>query len=223
MRVSIMQPYFFPYAGYYRLFTAVDMFVVLDCVQFPRRGWVHRNKLKNSNGELQWLTLPLIKSNRDTTRICDLRFQEDAFNLFEDQRRKFPFLNDIENSGSELSEILMDFDVSPVQYLVRSLKWVTEKLNISKPIMLSSTLNIPEHFKAQDRILEIAKRVEATEYVNAPGGRELYDLESFRSSGLNLEFLQDYSGSYESMLQRLLNEEVTVVKEEILNNTVTSE
>ena len=43
--VAIMQPYFIPYAGYFRLFTGADLFVVCDDVQFPRRGWLHRNKL----------------------------------------------------------------------------------------------------------------------------------------------------------------------------------
>jgi WbqC-like protein family len=50
LTVAIMQPYFLPYAGYSRLFAATDLFVVYDCVQFPRRGWVHRNRLVNTAG-----------------------------------------------------------------------------------------------------------------------------------------------------------------------------
>jgi len=219
MRVSIMQPYFFPYAGYYRLFAASDVFVVLDCVQFPRRGWVHRNKLKNVNGELQWLTLPLVKSNRDTTRICDLAFSDDAPGQFNTLRRKFPCLEDLDSAEPALAEILSDFSVSPVEYLVRSLEWVTERLNLKRPIILSSSLQIPGHFKAQDRIMEIAKRVQATHYINAPGGRDLYDHEAFESSGLCLDFLSDYSGSYDSMLQRLLSENTKKIEDEILSNT----
>ena len=57
--VAIMQPYFYPYAGYFRLFARADLFVVYDCVQFPRRGWVHRNRLTGADGQLQWLTLLL--------------------------------------------------------------------------------------------------------------------------------------------------------------------
>jgi hypothetical protein len=58
---AIMQPYFLPYAGYFRLFAATDLFVVYECVQFPRRGWVHRNQLVNTAGAERWLTLPLEK------------------------------------------------------------------------------------------------------------------------------------------------------------------
>ena len=62
--VAIMQPYFFPYAGYFRLFAASDLFVIYDCVQFPRRGWVHRNLLPDASGSERWLTLPLEKPRK---------------------------------------------------------------------------------------------------------------------------------------------------------------
>ena len=62
MRIAIMQPYFIPYAGYFRLFQSVDLFVVYDCIQFARRGYVHRNQLPNFTDELSWITLPLAKA-----------------------------------------------------------------------------------------------------------------------------------------------------------------
>lgn len=219
LRISIMQPYFFPYAGYYRLFAAADVFVVLDCVQFPRRGWVHRNQLSNSNDEPQWLTLPLAKSDRDTTRICDLRFSENASHLMEEQMRRFPCLTNLDKKEPELAAILSDFSVSPVEYLVRGQDWITKRLGLSRPIVMSSSLGIPESFKAQDRILEIAKQMNARHYINAPGGRDLYEAAAFEAAGLSLNFLSDYSGSYQSILQRLLNESAASVAQEILQNT----
>ena len=219
MHIAIMQPYFFPYGGYYRLFAAADVFVVLDCVQFPRRGWVHRNQLSNSKGEPQWLTLPFVKSDRDTTRICDLRFSEDAPHLMEEQMRRFPCLINLEKKEPRLAAILSDFGVSPVQYLVRGLEWTTERLGLKRPIVMSSSFEIPERFKAQDRILEIAKRMNARHYVNAPGGRDLYEATAFEAAGLSLNFLPDYAGSYQSMLQRLLSEGTASVAQEILQNS----
>jgi len=75
--VAIMQPYFNPYAGYFRLLAAADLFVNYDCVQFPRRGWVYRNRLPDSNGAAGWLTLPLEKAPRSAT-FGDLRFPADS-------------------------------------------------------------------------------------------------------------------------------------------------
>ena len=71
--VAVMQPYFMPYAGYFRLFAAADLVAIFDCVQFPRRGWVHRNRLPGRNGETQWLTLPLQKATTGT-QINNLKF-----------------------------------------------------------------------------------------------------------------------------------------------------
>src|SRR5215207_8721062 len=89
--VAIMQPYFIPYAGYFRLFAASDLFVIYDCVQFPRRGWVHRNRLPDATGQESWLTLPLAKAPRDV-RIRDLRFSADADQILADRMRRIPLL-----------------------------------------------------------------------------------------------------------------------------------
>jgi hypothetical protein len=72
-----MQPYFMPYAGYFRLLAATELFVVYERVQFPRRGWVPRNKLADAHGQPQWLTMPLASAEVDTA-ICDLRFRSGA-------------------------------------------------------------------------------------------------------------------------------------------------
>jgi hypothetical protein len=217
--VAIMQPYFFPYGGYYRLFAAADVFVVLDCVQFPRRGWVHRNRLDNANGDPQWLTLPLAKGDRDTTRICDLRFSDSAPQMMQEQLLRFPCMRDVERNEPQLAASLSDFSISPVEYLVRGLQWATGRLGLVRPIVMSSTLEIPSELRAQDRIIEIAKRLEATHYINAPGGQDLYEAAAFKAAGLSLNFLSDYVGSYSSMLQRLLSEDPASVALEVRQNT----
>src|SRR5260221_7894339 len=86
-----MQPYFVPYAGYFRLLAATDLFVVYDCVQFPRRGWVHRNRLPDATGELRWLTLPLERAPQETL-ISELRFRSDARAALLEQFPRFPLL-----------------------------------------------------------------------------------------------------------------------------------
>jgi hypothetical protein len=74
--IAVMQPYFFPYAGYFQLFHKTDTFVILDCVQFPRRGWVHRNQFTKLDGSVDWLTLPIRKCPQETL-IKDLEFDLD--------------------------------------------------------------------------------------------------------------------------------------------------
>ena len=89
--VAIMQPYFCPYAGYFRLFAASDLFVLYDCVQFPRRGWVHRNRLPDASGVDRWLTLPIERAPRSVL-IRDLAFPPRAVKVFADRLASFPIV-----------------------------------------------------------------------------------------------------------------------------------
>ena len=86
-----MQPYFMPYAGYFRLFASTDQFVLYDDVQFPKEGWVHRNRLLNQNGEPAWLTLP-IKRMPLKTKINEIVFNSEAGLLWRERMRKFSSL-----------------------------------------------------------------------------------------------------------------------------------
>lgn len=218
MKITIMQPYFYPYAGYFRLFSECDQFVFLDCVQFPRRGWVHRNQLSNDAGEKAWLTLPLLKGERDTTRIQDLRFPPDAREVLLRQFSRFPALRFLERDHPALYEELCDVGEDVTEYLIRTLVRATVRLGIDRPYIRSSSLGIPSHLKAQERILAIAKAVGATEYLNLPGGVDLYDPAEFAGAGLRLHFLPPYNGSYVSMLERLIRDEPDRVREEIEAN-----
>lgn len=218
MKIAIMQPYFYPYAGYFRLFSECDQFIVLDCVQFPRRGWVHRNQLSNDVGEKAWLTLPLLKGERDTTRILDLRFPVDARDTLIRQFPRFPALRSLEKDHPELFEQVCCVGEDVTEYLIGTLKHATAQLGIDRPYIRSSSLGIPQHLKAQDRILAIAKAVGATEYVNLPGGVDLYDAAEFAKAGIRLHFLPPYNGAYVSMLERLIFESPDRVREEIEAN-----
>lgn len=64
MKLAIMQPYFFPYIGYFQLIHAVDKFIILDDVNYINRGWINRNKII-INGEAKWFTLSLDKASQN--------------------------------------------------------------------------------------------------------------------------------------------------------------
>ena len=211
-----MQPYFIPYAGYFRLFAAADLFVALDCVQFPRRGWVHRNRLADNNGNLQWITLPLTKGDRDSTRICDLRFPSNATLDYSRSRNRFGAIAKLNTRYPELTKAIFTLLNDPMEYLIQTLSDISALLHIEKPIVRSSSLSIPDEFRAQARIIEIARRLGASDYINAPGGRELYDEASFRQHGLALHFLPAYDGNYASIVDRLAIDSLADLQAEML-------
>lgn len=181
LTVAVMQPYWAPYAGYFRLWAAADIVVLFDDVQFPRRGWVHRFKV----GE-RWITLPVEKAPRDT-RICDMKL-EDGLNL-----------------GFYLSETVLHN---------------IEVLGLKKLTLRSCKMNIDPALRAQERVIAICQQLGATRYVNASGGRDLYDAPTFASFGMELGFLKRYEGNYDSILIRLLTEKPEDIAAEIRRETV---
>jgi hypothetical protein len=213
--IAVMQPYFIPYAGYFRLFAASDLFVIYDCVQFPRRGWVHRNRLVDQSGNLSWLTLPLEKAPRDIL-IRDLRFSPDAAALIRQRVRPFGLAA---QHGSEalrsMIDILLDPREHPVDYIARLLECAVACLGLPWNVIRSSSLNLPDSLRGQDRILEIARRLGARRYVNPPGGRSLYDPAAFADAGIELRFLPEYSGPASSILARFMDEDRAALAEEL--------
>ncbi len=85
--------------------------------------------------------------------------------------------------------------------------------------MRSSSLNVPAQVRGQDRILEIARRLGASRYVNAPGGRDLYDSDAFAEAGIELRFLPEYAGPHASILTRILQEHRDDLARDILAAT----
>lgn len=220
LTVAIMQPYFFPYAGYFRLFAASDLFVVYDCVQFPRRGWVHRNKLIDASGEARWLTLPLEKAPQDVL-IRDLRFPPNAAEELTERLRPFPAIAAGTAGTEHVLAALRDVRGSPLEYLERLLEITAAYCELPWRTVRSSTLGVPPEYRGQDRILEIARRLGATHYVNASGGRELYDADTFDKAGIELRFLVDYQGPLASILQRMLTENRDDLIRDIAASSVT--
>lgn len=207
-----MQPYFVPYAGYLRLFAATDLFVLYDCVQFPRRGWLHRNQLLDARGEAQWLTLPLAKAPREVL-IRDLAFRETAAAEMAEQCRRFPALRG--EAAAALMARMADVSGSPLDYIERLLHFVAETLGLPWRVMRSSSLGIDPAIRGQDRILAIAAALGAGTYVNPSGGRALYDAARFAEAGMALRFLPPHEGAYASIAQRLATEDAAAIRAEI--------
>src|SRR6476469_8611379 len=100
-----------------------------------------------------------------------------------------------------------DVSGSPVFYLERLLEQVVRYLALPWRALRSSTLDIPAGLRGQHRILEIARQLGATHYVNAPGGTGLYNVDAFAEAGIQLHFLAPYLGPSCSILSRIIGED----------------
>lgn len=211
--IAIMQPYFLPYAGYFRLIAQTDVFVIYDCVQFPRRGWVHRNKLVDAQGQEQWLTLPLKPAPQDVL-IRDLAFPDDAAASLAERLRPFPVAAR-NGPHTPLVEQVLRPEGRPVDYISGLLEAASRLLGLPWNVVRSSSLEVPEDFRGQARILEIARRLGATRYLNAPGGRELYDTDAFAAAGIELSFLEPWAGAGGSILQRISDDDLQALGQQV--------
>ncbi len=212
--VAIMQPYFLPYAGYFRLIAQSDLFVIYDCVQFPRRGWVHRNKLHDANGAEQWLTMPLQAAPQDVL-IRDLEFPPGAPAIMAERLRPFRLDQGGPADLAPLLDRLRRPEGDPAAYIADLLAAVCGYLGLPWNPVRSTSLDVPPSFRGQDRILEIARRLGAERYLNAPGGRELYDAAAFAEAGMTLSFLPPYTGPSMSILERMLTEDRQALSKDV--------
>jgi hypothetical protein len=203
-RVAVMQPYFFPYAGYFRLMALVDQFVILDCVQFPRRGRVHRSEVARHDNQPVWLTLPLARQPRDT-RICEVAFAADARPRFDERLEALSWVRSSRGADADrVRSFLFGPLDSPLDYLESGLRLAAELLGITVSVTRSSSLRLAPSLRGQDRILAVVAAAGATHYLNAPGGRSLYDAETFHRHNVQLEFLEPYDGEYPYLLPALM-------------------
>jgi hypothetical protein len=210
-----MQPYFFPYAGYFRLFSQVDEFVIFDCVQFPRRGRVHRTEWLGNDGVAQWLTLPLARQPQQVL-IRDLVFAEDARSEFDGRLARLPWLRTGAGPAADRIRDLLHAPLpSVIDYLESGLRLVNDILGIETKITRSSALAVDPSLRGQDRVLAILGCRGATHYLNAPGGRDLYDANDFAQAGITLEFLPTYRGEFFHLLQALMVTEPQQIRDDI--------
>jgi len=209
--IAVMQPYFLPYTGYFRLFAAADRVALFDCVQFPRRGWVHRNRLPDGAGNPALLTLPL-RSDAVDTRIADLRFAEDAAATLQQRCNRFPQLRETDHT---LLSSVLDPGPDVVEYLEALLRQCCGHLDLPFETIRTSSLDIDPALRGQDRVLAIVEALGGDRYLNLEGGQSLYDDDAFADRGINLSFLPAWQGSTWSILQRLLSESPAAVADEI--------
>jgi hypothetical protein len=200
MKLVIMQPYFFPYVGYFQLLHAADRFVVYDDVAFIKQGWINRNRIL-INGQASFITVPVKHAtsfkpiyaieiddgpqNRQW-RAKMLKSIANAYRRAPEFARVFPIVEAVIQSG-----------VTQMADLARaSLRAVADYLDLRCAWVESSRLYDNAGLTGQARVLDICRRVGATEYVNPPGGAELYSRDEFAAAGIGLHILRSHPIDY---------------------------
>lgn len=190
-RVVIMQPYLFPYIGYFQLMKIADEFVVYDNIEYTKKGWFNRNRIL-VNGKDSFITFPLRKGS-DFLHVKD-RFLSDTWpeerikllNRIKEAYRKAPYFSD---TFSIIEEIIL-FDVQNLfTFTLNSLNKLKDYLNLTCTLVVSSSIPIDHSLKSEDKVIAICKERGANDYINPSGGIDLYKKDRFSNEGISLSFL----------------------------------
>lgn len=200
MRLAVMQPYLFPYLGYYQLVHAVDRFIFYDDVNFIKRGWIHRNQVL-VNRQAHRFSVPMDRASQHQ-RIDEVRLHPTEYPTW---RQKF--LKTLQQSYRRapcfapiyelVDRVLSPEPVSIASLAAESVTAVCDYLEITRDFVRASALSYDTTRRGAERILALCAQSGADAYVNPPGGQDLYRAEDFTKRGLSLRFIRPEPVAYE--------------------------
>ena len=199
MKVAIMQPYIFPYIGFFQMIKAVDIFVFYDDVNYIKGGWINRNQI-NINNKATYFTVPLknsssfkkineieiLKESRDYTKI--IKSIEQAYKKAPYYEKVMPIIKDVISSDSQT---ISELSIESIQVISNYLQLKTE-FKVSS-MDFSYTIGL----ERSERLIEIVKECNGNQYINAIGGKNLYSKEHFNNYGIELSFIQPHRIDYQ--------------------------
>lgn len=199
MKVAIMQPYFFPYIGQFNLILAADRFLLCDEVQYIKKGWINRNRIITQLNTVDYITVPIQKhSSKEIIKNIyianELLWQKEILNRLK-AYTKAPYYKEV----SELVEFVVYSKKETIAELnAICFETVCKYLDIPFKIEFTSSLNIDYSAvtRVEDWAITISKAVNATEYLNPPGGMSIYEKEYFKNAGIELKYIKPITQIY---------------------------
>lgn len=199
-RVAVMQPYVYPYIGYFHLIQSASEIVFYDDVNYIKQGWINRNRILSGNRDFMF-TIPVADASQN-------RLIKDVVPLLDSGRWREKFIRQLHQSYGRaphfaqaidcVMEPLKNSHASIADLAIDSIRAVYDYLDLKLNYLRSSeccadTKNLPR----ADRLISITKNLGYSRYVNSPGGVDLYDRQYFLSAGVELSFLSSKSIYYE--------------------------
>jgi hypothetical protein len=188
MIVSVHQPQYIPWLGYFDKIAKSDCFIFLDCVQYKTREFQNRNKIRTDRG-WSWLTVPVVSQGKSRQKISEvyinneLPWKRQHLNSWKSWYGRaeffdayFPFLED--TYGREWNR-LIDINVHIIMYILK-------QLAIPTKIYFESAFDV-QAIKTE-RIIELCKKIKATTYLSGAGGKAYLEEERFYKEGIALAY-----------------------------------
>jgi hypothetical protein len=190
--VAVMQPYFFPYLGYFQLLAHVDVFVVHDDTQYVKQSWINRNRILE-HGAATYVTLP-VAGGSHRQLICEKSLYEPRRHqrkLLARIRHAYHAAPHLDSVAAFLEQLFPGDDETVASFNVRALRALREFLGLRARLVLASERGYPRSRTAQERVIHICLEEGGARYVNPIRARSLglYDQAAFTAAGLELSYL----------------------------------
>lgn len=197
MKLGIMQPYFFPYIGFWQLLNLVDEYIIYDDVNFIKGGWINRNRIL-VRGTPQYFNIQM-QGASSFKKISDISinplpiWRKKLLSTLTMAYKNAPYYDDV---FPILEDSIFCKESQLSTYVSNSIRAVCTYLQIETKLLLSSELEQNRSLCGQDRILDICKRLKADHYYNAIGGQQLYSKNVFQQNRIELHFLKPHLPTY---------------------------
>lgn len=198
--LGIMQPYFFPYIGYFQLIASVKTGIIFDIVKYKRKSWMNRNRILNASGGWQYINVPVKTCEgtliRDAQVIDPCAAQRQIRGQLEHYRGKAPYFREVMQLVDGVFTSARTPGIGELN--TRSLSAVCEYLDLDFNWSTCSQmeLELPPIEHAGQWALEISSKLGAERYVNLPGGREIFVTQEWEQRGIELRFISPASYVY---------------------------
>ena len=197
MKVGIMQPYFFPYIGYWQLINAVDKYVIYDDVNYIKRGWINRNRILINNS-IENINLSINKASQNKL-INELSLFEPNKNfnkILKTIGYNYRKAKEFDSVFSVIEKIFSCKEENLAKFLEHSIRELSNYMGIETEIIVSSDIVKDNTLHGQKKIIDICEVLKGDVYINAIGGQELYDKENFLKQNIDLKFLMSNMREY---------------------------
>ncbi|MBK9736661.1 MAG: WbqC family protein [Saprospiraceae bacterium] len=198
MKTAIMQPYFFPYIGYFQLINSVDTFVFYDDVNYIKKGWINRNRILVNN-QVIYINVPIENASQNCPINQTIinneqgKWKQHLLKKIAYSYKKSPYFT----ATHELLKLILRDDITNVaQFNMSAIKRICSYLGMETVALNASFFSIPSVYTGERRILEICHKLNATVYINPLSGFDLYHNDTFKNGDVELKFLKSNITEY---------------------------
>lgn len=194
MKLAIMQPYFFPYIGYFHLINEVEKFVIYDDVNFIKGGWINRNRILIQD-QPGYINLPMVgaSSFKKINEIEVGNNLDSVLNKIMNSYSKAPYFDTV---FPIISKLLEYNSKNLSLHISNSIIELSDYFGLNTSFVLSSELEKDNFLKGQDKVISICKLLNVESYYNTIGGVSLYSKDVFKSNGIELKFINSLNVEY---------------------------